>query len=144
MAAVDFKSLLSKPADDVKKPKPLPAGTYSGIITSKEYGTSKQKGTPYVAFTVIPQAAEADVEAEDLEGIEMGKRSWKANFYLTPDAEFRIVELATSLSYPTQGRSLGELIEDIATNSQVIMDITQRTSPDGETIFNDINKLRGA
>ena len=79
--AVDFKSLLQKPADSVKKPMPLPAGTYRGIITSREFGVSRNKGTPFVRFTVQPQFAESDIPAEDLEGVEIAKRSLRSDFY---------------------------------------------------------------
>lgn len=140
--AVDFKSLLQKPADTVKKPMPLPAGTYRGIVLSREFGTSRNKGTPYVRFTVQPQFAENDVSQEDLEGVEIAKRQLRVDFYLTPDAEFRIVELASALGYPPAGRSLGELIEDIASNTPVLIDVTQRSSEDGSQIYNDIAKLR--
>lgn len=142
--AVDFKSLLQKPADTVKKPVPLPAGTYRGIVTSREFGTSKNRGTPFVRFTVQPQFAESDIAPEDLEGVEIAKKQLRIDLYLTADAEFRVVELANSLGYQSSGRSLGELIEDIASNSPVLIDVTQRSSEDGSTIYNDIAKLRGA
>ena len=49
---VDFSALLSKPADEIKRPPALPAGTYKGIIKTHKFDESSEKKTPYVRFDV--------------------------------------------------------------------------------------------
>ncbi len=142
-SAPDFRTLLSKPADDVKRPKPLPAGTYHGVITQKEYVTSKQKQTPGAKFTLKVQQPGADVAPEDLEGIDLSSKTLSTTLWLTQDSAYRVVELAQSCGYPTEGRSLGELIEDLGSNTPVVMSVTQRNGTNPEDIFNDVDRIRG-
>lgn len=143
MATVDFKTLLSTPTDDIKPPRPLPPGTYRGMIVKHEFDKSKQKETPFVRFDVKVASAEADVPAEDIEGIDLAAKTLRATYYLTPDSSFRIVDLAKSCGHNPSGRSLGELIADLSMNTPVLMEVTQRPSQDGETFYNDIAKMRG-
>lgn len=141
--SVDFSSLLRTPTDNIKAPKPLPAGTYRGIISKHELGQSKQKQTPFVMFEVRPQGAEADVAPEDLEGIDLSTKTLRATYYLTPDSMFRVVDLAKSCGHNVSGRPLGEVIQDLSMNTPVLIEVTQRPSQDGETFFNDVAKMRG-
>lgn len=143
MSAPDFRTLLSKPADDVKRPKPLPPGTYHGVITQKEFVTSKQKQTPGAKFTLKIQQPGADIAPEDLEGIDLSSKTLSTTLWLTQDSAFRVVELAKSCGYPTEGRSLGELIEDLGSNTPVVMSVTQRNGTNPEDVFNDVDRLRG-
>jgi len=143
MSSVDFKTLLSKPASDIKKPVPLPAGTYRGVVLNHSFEVSSKKQTPFVRFYLQPQSAEADVDEEALVGVEITKKKLKIDFYLTPDAEFRVIDLGKSLGYQTEGRSLGEVITEISTNSPVLMEVTQQNSLDGQEIYNNVNKMRG-
>ena len=141
--SIDFRTLLSTPTDTIKAPKPLPPGTYRGMITQRTFDKSKQKETPFVRFDVKVASAEADVPQEDLEGIDVSAKTLRKDYYLTPDASFRIVELAKSCGHNASGRSLGELIEDLASNTPFLLEVTQRPSQDGETFFYDIAKMRG-
>lgn len=139
----NFNSLLSAPTDQFQKPKPLPAGTYKGIVKKHEFDQSREKKTPFVRFDIQPTEAMQDVAPDDLAGVELNKKLLRATYYLTPDASYRVVELAKSLGYQTEGRSLGEVILDISSNSEVLLDVTQRTSTDGEEIYNDVQKVKG-
>jgi len=140
--AVDFKGLLSKRVDDVKKPKPLPAGTYNGIVTAFTYGESTQKQTPYVKYTCKIHSAQDDVDEADLEGIDLSKKELNVTFYLTQDAEWRVVEFIKSCGVDTSGRALGECIPDVV-QASVILAVTQRMSKDGVDTFNDVAKAVG-
>lgn len=148
--SVNFRDLLAKPADKIKKPSPLPAGTYRGIIKSKSYDTSRNKGTPFVRLLLQPNMAEADVdpdsllEADGVTPINIASKALRFDLYITDDAEYRIIELANSLAIPTEGRSLGEIIEDFP-NNNVLMSVTQQASTTNpEEVFNNVSKLVGA
>lgn len=141
MVAPNFSGLLQKPADEIKKPVALPAGTYFGITKSREYGESKEKKTPFVRYTVGVNGPGEDTKEVVAElGIDVTKKSLRKDFYITTDSEYRIIEFAKSCQVPTAGRSLGEVIEDTL-NQQVMMTVKQRI--DGEDIYNDIDKIVG-
>ena len=141
---VDFSKLLSKSADDITKPKPVPVGTYSGVIKKYEYLESKNENkTAYVRFAVRLQAPHDDVDPSDLEGVDLTKKSLRKDFYLTEDAQYRVKEFAESCGVATSGRSLAEIIPDIV-NAQVLVGNTQQSSPDGSEIYNNVNTIVGA
>jgi len=141
---VDFSKLLSKSADDITKPKPVPVGTYSGVIKKYEYLESKNENkTPYVRFTVGLQAPGDDVDASELENVDLTKKSFRKDFYLTEDAQYRVKEFAESCGIATSGRSLGEIIPDVV-NAQVLVGITQQSSADGSEIYNNVSTIVGA
>lgn len=73
--AVDFKTLLSKPLDEIKRPPALPAGTYHGIVQKYEFGESDKNKTPFVRFTFTIAMAGEDIDPSELEGIDLGKRT---------------------------------------------------------------------
>ena len=141
--AVDFKSLLSKPSDDITKPKPLPAGTYNGMVSKYEFGESKEKKTPYVRFFLTVHSAGEDIDPADIEGIDLTKKQLRRDFYLTDDALYRLKEFAVSIGVEATGRSLGEMIPDCV-NAQVLIAVTQRNSQDGSEIYNDVGDVKGA
>lgn len=141
--AVDFKALLSKNVDDVKRPVPLPAGTYQGFIGTHKFDESKNKKTPFVRFMIKLTAPGNDVDPNELDGIELGKREYGKDYYLTPDADYRVKDLAASCGISVTGRSLGEVIEDIA-NVPVIVEMKHRNSEDGTEIYNEIGNVKGA
>lgn len=148
--SINFRDLLSKPADHIKKPKPLPVGTYRGVIKSKTFDTSKAKGTPYVRLLLQPLMAEADVSPEDLleaDGatpIAIATKTLRYDMYLSDDAQYRVVELARGLGLQTEGRSLGEIIEDLP-NNNVLISVVQQMANDGSgEVYNNVNKLAPA
>lgn len=140
--ATDFRSLLNTPMDDIKRPVPLPAGTYHGVIGKHTFGESRQKKTPYVQYDLGLQSAGDDVEESEMDGIDLAKKSLNVTYYLTEDARYRIKELLESVGVQTEGRGLGECIPE-ATNARVMIAITQRNSEDGTQVFNDVGLVRG-
>lgn len=142
--AVDFNKLLSVSADDVKAPKPLPAGTYHGVIKSYKFGESSQNKTPYVRFDIGIQSAGADIVPEDLEEIDLSKKKLYRDYYLTTEALYRLKELIQSCNIPMQGRQFSEMIPDL-NGMPVIIDVTQRPNANDPAAppFNDVAKLAG-
>lgn len=144
--AVDFSSLLSKPADDIKRPPALPAGSYFGIIDKHELGESREKKTPFVSYTVkLTGEFGEDVSADDVSDIEINKRVMRKDFYLTEDALWRLKEFLESCGIPSAGRSLGEMIPE-AVQCRVLCEISSqidRKDPEAPP-RNQIEKLVGA
>jgi hypothetical protein len=84
-------------------------------------------------------AAEGTEIPEDL---DLQGKSFRRDFYLTKDSTYRILDLAKSCNISTDHRSLSEVIEDLL-GQPVLVEITQRNAPDGESIFNDVGKIVG-
>jgi len=142
--AVNFRELLSVKADDVQAPIPLPEGTYHGTVASFEYGDNNKNKTPYVRFVVKLHSADSDVAPADLEGIDLAAKKLSTNFYLTPDARFRLKDFLISLGLATEGLSFDELIPE-AVNQPVLVYVTQRFNPEkpDEPPRNDIKTIKG-
>lgn len=140
--AADFKSLLSKPADEVKKPKPLPAGTYTGLITKYELAEAKNdRKTPFVQFFFSILSPGADVAAAystELSEIDLSKRQLRKQYYITDDALWRLTEFQRALGLVTgNGQSVDSILPRMI-NVPVTLSIIQKPSQDGLEIYNEI------
>lgn len=92
--ATSFESILDQRADEVERPKPLPAGTYDVLVKGMpEHGQSSKQKTPFVRFTYVLQAAGEDVDEADLaelltnargETVALSERSIRDTYYTTP------------------------------------------------------------
>lgn len=140
---VDFRTLLSKNLEDVKAPTPLPAGTWTGQITAREFGESQRKKTPYVRFTIGNLQPGEDIDQEDLAGVELAKKTVNTTMYLSEDAQFRVKNLVEDCGFGGPGKSLAEGIEDLI-NAQVIFSISHRPSEDGQQVFVEVNNVKAA
>lgn len=92
----DFRSLLDAEVTEVDRPKPLPAGNYVYNVGEYELKKSAKKGTDFVSITLTPVSAQEDVDAAELAAC-LGEKSLsdkptKVDFYLTPDAVWRLDE----------------------------------------------------
>lgn len=144
MAGPDFRTLLSKPAADVKRPQPIPAGTWYATVKSREFGESPEKKTPFVRFHLVNLRAGDDIDESMLEGVDYSKKELRSDYYITPDAEYRLVEALESMGITKEGRSLGEMIED-AINQEVMLDVSvsiNKREPDAPG-YNNVDKMRG-
>jgi hypothetical protein len=140
--AVDFRKLLKKPLDEVKRPPALPAGTYHGVVAKYEFGESRDKKTPFIRFFFTITSADDSIDPGELAGIELAKKQQRRDFYLTDDALYRLKEFIASCGIETAGHTTDELLADTL-QAPVLMEITQRNSDDGETIYNDIAAVKG-
>lgn len=142
--SVNFKELLSTKADDVKAPAALPEGTYHGNIASFEYGDNNKNKTPYVRFGLKFHSASDDVDQKDLAEIDLSARKMSTDFYLTPDAIFRLKDFLISLGMKTEGMSFDELIPE-AVGQSVIAYVTQRFNPErpDDPPRNNIKSVKG-
>ena len=140
--AVDFKALLKKPVDSIERPKPLPAGTFFGVVQKYEFGESKEKKTPFLRLLIGITGPGDDIDPSDLDGVDLAKKSLRKDYYLTDDALYRLTELIASCGIPTEGRMLDECIPDLQ-GASMLCSVTQRSSPDGSEIYNDLDKLAG-
>ena len=140
--SVNFKELITVNLDDIKAPAALPEGTYHGVIGSFEFGDNNKNKTPYVRFGLKLQSAGDDIDAADLAGIELGSRKLSTDFYLTPDAQWRLKEFLNSLGF--KGVTLEEALPDTVGQS-VIVYVTQRFNPErpDDPPRNNVKSVKG-
>lgn len=103
----DFSSYLRPPVAQSKAPPPLPAEIYPGVIKSYEFREHPNTHNPMVRFTVgltgwpssIP-ATKKSVTFDDGTEVEIdpSKRQLSADFYLTENAIYRLVQFLEGLS----------------------------------------------
>lgn len=141
--APNFRDLLSMPTDSVERPKPLPEGHYIAYIKAHEFGTSAKKNTPYVRFLFSIESGSDDVSADDLANIDLTRRELRRDFYITPNALYRLSDMLDAVLGAQQGRSFDERIPDCR-NAKVLIGVTQRQSEDGTDTFNDVTTVVAA
>jgi hypothetical protein len=145
---VDFKSLLSTPVESAERPKPRPAGTYTGVIEKFQFDKSKNKLTPFVRFSVAAVSPGDGIDQQALQ--EAGPLDkWKPHrdYYLTNDALYRLRELIESCGIPTKGRSFNATIPELKGKPvvlQVVLDNSTNETTGEVSIFNKIAEMRGA
>lgn len=140
--AVDFANLLSVNLDTVEKPKPWPVGTYHGVLLKYEAKSSKEKETPMIEFTVQVQTPGDDVDPESLVGVDLTKRPFRKNYFLTADASWRLKALLSSLGISTTGRTFNETLPETV-GEPIMISVIQKPNKDGTDFYNDIGDLVG-
>jgi hypothetical protein len=145
-APATFKTMLRKSMDDIKKPEPIPEGTYLGRIKGHSFEESSQKKTPFVRFNVIPHEPQAGVDTDDLavalQGQPLSTKKLRMDYYMTEEALFRFKDLCTSLGIDTSGRSIEECVQETE-GKEVLIDVIRAPSQDGESFYNNIKLMRG-
>lgn len=136
----DFQKLLSQRVDDAKPPPVFPAGHYFGVIRSQEYGKSAKKQTPFCRYMLQLTGPSDDVSADmlvDDEGapLDVTKRQFRADFYLTQDSLFRLANFLKSINISTEGRGFDETIPE-AIGAQIIAELSVETTESGNPINN--------
>lgn len=133
--APNFSALLSKTADEVVKPPPMPGGTYLTMITGHEFGQSSQKKTDFIQFNLRYVEAAEDVDEDELKEIpNFTERKGQVKFYLTEDALWRLTEfLQEHVGIEGSGRAINEMIPETM-NQPVGVYVTQQLNAEkGET-----------
>lgn len=151
MNSPNFTSILDKPAAEVKRPLPLPVGTYLWLIIGQpRIDKSPKEQTQFVEYTfkclqpmedVDPQAVE-DYKAR---GGEIQGKELKVTFWLTEAAAYRLVNgdgngFLDILGLDKAGKSLAQLISE-APGNQIIGAVTHSNSKDGQTVYANITSF---
>jgi hypothetical protein len=143
MSSSTFRELLSKPTDAVERPRALAAGHYVGEIKNFEFGTSRQKQTPYVRFMLTPIEATTDVADNANGDIDLSKKELRKDFYITPTALYRLSDMLDATLGKQQGRSFDERIPETR-GARVMFAVSTRESDDGNETYNDVGLILAA
>jgi hypothetical protein len=137
----DFSQLLSRPADSWEKPKPLPAGTYFGTILGYSYQESSQKKTPSVRYELSVTDVGKDIDVSELVDVDLTKKKFTHDFYLTEGAGYRLVEFVEKMGVSTSGRSTGEFVPDLV-GKPVMMEVSKSPREDDpDSFYNRVERL---
>jgi hypothetical protein len=150
--ATNFKDLLSVPVTSAEKPKPRPAGQYFGMISAFKFDESKNQKTPLcrLTFKNIQPGQGISNDANLMERLRAsgGTDKWSPfkDYYLTPDALYRMRGLLESCKIRVEGRSFAESIPELM-NQPIVFEVTEESYEDKEgatSITNRIGEVRGA
>lgn len=140
MAAVDFSKILSKQAEAIEKPKPLPVGEYIAANPKlPDFKAVGKQDTPAAEFTLTIIAPTESVDPDHIAefgGISSIKgKTVRYTQWLSENAEFRAKEeLKNAFGIDEDGKTLGQMYNETI-NKNVIVTITHVPSEDGTEIF---------
>lgn len=138
---MSFQDLMSKAADEIEAPKPVPPGTYILNITSTETGESAVKKTAFlrVHFSIVDACEDVDADAlEEAGGMEkIAARKLRHEFYITEEALFRLKDFMGLVGFDLTGKSLGEFVPELIGN-QIKASLVQKSNQDGTQFFTNI------
>jgi hypothetical protein len=143
MNAPNFSSILDKPVTEVKRPKPIPVGTYLCIVDGipKFDKTKNENATDTVEFNLKPVTPQPDVDqaalAEALDGKSLSEVNLRANFFLTEKAVYRLDEFL----YENLGIEFGIARKEAisrAPGNQVLAYVVHANSKDGKATYANV------
>ena len=143
MTDVDFQSLMSMRADDVKPPPTLPTGTYHGIIEAHKFDKSREKQTPCVTYTINVTHAGDDVDPAELAEVDLSRKQFTTNFYITPNSLFRLTDFIKSCGINTAGRSVAELVPEVIGKEVMIPVVKTPDKRDMTKMRNELGDISG-
>ena len=127
---INMKELLSKPVDDVKRPPPMPTGTYYGIISGYKYVETawvnnetgeKDAQVRYSIRNLDPQGIDESL----FEEIDLTKVGLNADLPLTGGNEYVTKEFLENLGVDTHGKGWMEICPE-AVGQEVMFDVHHR------------------
>jgi hypothetical protein len=96
-----------------------------------------------VRFTYKLLSAGEDIDPDAMDGIDLSKKNKTSDFYITPDADYRLKEFIQSCGIDTQGRSFSELLEDMP-GQEVMLTIAHRPNQNNpEEFYEDVRRVVG-
>lgn len=150
----NFASVLDKPSNEIGRPKPMPVGSYVGVIQGlPKIDKSTKKQTEYSEYTIKYTSAMDDVDEEDLdtaltkpsgEKINLIDKVQKITFYHTDDSIWRLKQFFDHCDIPTEDDS-GDVLTtrqrmQLTPNCQVGFHLKHAASEDGEAVFANVDK----
>lgn len=111
-----FSDLASVKGNTVEKPKPLPAGHYSALITGPFKEHKAKTGNFAMRFPLKLVEAMSDVDQEALldDGAQKAmQRDYSIDFWMSPDARWRFTEFAKGMGI-SDDLNLIEMAEELA------------------------------
>lgn len=109
----NLRALLGQQAGTVERPPAYPQGTYDVMIAKHAFDKSSEKKTDFVRFeTYVQRCVQLDDPTQQarLDKIDKTKRALNDDFYITPDALYRLTEFLTKTLGFDASKPVDELI----------------------------------
>lgn len=149
-----FASVLDKPSTEVGRPKPLPVGSYIGVVKGLPViDKSKNKGTEYSEYEIGILQAQDDVDKDDLdvaltkasgEKVNLSEKKVKITYYHTEDSLWRLKQFFEHLDIPEEDDDGDTLTMrqrmQLVPNRQIGFYIKHVASNDGEAVYANVDK----
>jgi hypothetical protein len=141
-----FSSILDRPSGEIKRPPPMPTGTYVWVTKGlPRLDKSSQKQTEFAEFTVAAIAALDDVDQEALQAIGgLAGKETTLTFYLTEKSAYRLTEfMIDDLGIDNDDgkggtKGVRELL-DMSPNNQFLGHVKHVPSKDGKGVYWEID-----
>ena len=138
----NFSSILDEAPTEVIRPQPLPVGTYLCRVTGQpRYDKSKEKGTQYVEFTLVPIDIGADVAEDDVaDAGGLDGKTFRHTLWLTPDAIFMLDQFHVDCGLELDEGISRRIRNDECINQEVLAVIKHTASPDGTRTYTNVTR----
>jgi hypothetical protein len=147
---VDFRELLAKPIDDLKRPPPPPAGTYYGTVASFKFSETRWENEDGEKDLLVTYALKGIEPGPDVLALGDGvmadvklEGKLRAELPVTGPNAYVTKLFLDSLGIARPGAGFGELCPE-ATGHAVMFDIVHRPNKTDPTAppFTDVRNLR--
>jgi hypothetical protein len=111
----NFAELAQVRVGEVERPKPVPEGHYSAVITGPMKEHKAKSGNFAMRFPFKLSAPGDDVDTDDLQAMGgLPDKEYTIDFWMSPDARWRFTEFGKSMG-ASDDLNLIELAEHVAT-----------------------------
>lgn len=138
--SANFRELLSVATDTVDRPRAIADGHYLGRIANYEFGVSRQKQTPYVRFILVPEEETEDVDSDANVGLTLNTRELRKDFFITPNALYRLSDCLDAVLGKESGRSFDERIPEMR-DARVMFAVGHRQAEGSDDVYNEIGTI---
>lgn len=146
-----LNDILNKPATDIKRPPPIPAGVYTIQLFGKPNFTDKKgQGADFVEFPSKIVAVSDTVTEESIAAFPGGRAALMGHelkgqggvrFYLTDDSAWRLTEFMTdTLGIEGEGRNVKEMCFDVP-GKMCQIEVAQEPTQDGKGMLSRIRSF---
>jgi hypothetical protein len=142
---IDVSALLRTPDEEIKRPKSLPNGHYFGSVTQYSFDKAKNENrTNFCRINFKLEGPGDDVDGDEVADIDFSRRELRKDFFITPDALYRLRDFVNAVIGEDPTRTLDEKLPDIR-GQRVLIQVTSRTDRnDPEIVYNDVGKVVAA
>ena len=134
-----FEDILNVDPNDVERPRPLPQGSYEGVVISHRFDRSPKTLTPFIEYTIRPVAPMDDINMDELNEMGgIGNRTIRLTFWLTPDSKFRLKEFLENCDIKYE-KTLYKMAEQ-AINCRIGIVVVHNPSKDNTQVYANISK----
>lgn len=140
-ARPNFSNILDTPSNEVERPKPMPQGTYLGVIFGlPRQDKSSKKQTEFVEFTYRFMEAGEDVDEEALADVGgLAEKTIKDTYYLTEASLWRLKDMLNNVGAGDDDMTLRARLEETQ-GKTVKFVVKHEASQDGQSIFHRVDR----